>query len=77
VVDFVKNSITGSSSNDGELTTSTSAPAPLSASPRPSPVSTSTPDARDAATTSWLSAVRRSTTFVPIRPLAPITVIFM
>jgi hypothetical protein len=48
----VKKSITGSSSNDGELVMSTRTSAPATASASPSPVSTSAPDARDAATTS-------------------------
>jgi hypothetical protein len=74
VADTVKNAITSSGPKDGEFSTSTSASAPVSASGNPAPVATSTPDERDAATTSW--SLRSSTTLPPTSPPAPMTAIF-
>lgn len=73
----VKKCITGSSSNDGESATSTRTSAPARALARPSPVSESTPDRRDAATTSCPCALSLDATFEPINPRPPMTTIFM
>ena len=48
-----------------------------SASARPSPVMVLTPVFGDAATTSWPLSVSFRTTFEPIRPVPPMTTIFM
>src|SRR5262249_8218032 len=77
VVDFVKNSIAGSSSNEGELDTSTTTSAPVRASARPSPVIVLTPVLGDAATASSPWSLSLSTTFAPRTPVPPITTIFM
>src|SRR6185312_8907148 len=47
------------------------------ASLRPSPVMVLTPLLGDAATTSWPPCRRRATAFEPIRPVPPMTTIFM
>ena len=73
----VKNSIAASSSKDGEFETSMTTEAPSSASESPSPVRVLTPESGDAATTSWSSSRRPATTFEPIRPVPPMTTIFM
>ena len=52
VVDLVKNSIDGPSSNDGEFDTSATTDAPASTSDRPSPVTAFTPVEGAAATAS-------------------------
>src|SRR5215208_160062 len=77
VVEVVKNSITARSSNEGEFETSTTTEAPSSTSGSPSPVSVLTPELGDAATASSSSARRQATTFEPIRPVPPMTTIFM
>src|SRR5271156_331616 len=77
VVDFVKNSITGSSSNEGALDTSTTTSAPVRASARPSPVRVLTPLRGEAATASWPRSLSLCTTFDPRTPAPPITTIFM
>ena len=77
VVDFVKNSITGPSSNEGELDTSTTTSAAVRASATPSPVSVLTPVLGDAATASSPWSLSLSTTFDPSIPVPPITTIFM
>src|ERR1700677_86935 len=77
VVDLLKNSIAGSSSNEGGLDTSTTTSAPVRASARPSPVSVLTPVPGEAATASAAWALSLSTTFDPRIPVPPITTIFM
>src|ERR1700757_3292817 len=77
VVDVVKNSMAGSSSNEGELDTSTTTSALVRASARPSPVSVLTPVLGEAATTSSPWSLSLSTTFDPRTPVPPITTIFM
>src|SRR5215813_13515016 len=72
-----KNSSTALSSNDGELARSITTCAPATASLTPSPVMVLTPLLREAATTSWPPWRRMATVFEPIRPLPPITTIFM
>ena len=76
-MEVVKNSITASSSNEGEFETSITTSAPSSTSARPSPVSVLTPESGDAATASWSSSARQATTFEPISPVPPMTTIFM
>ena len=76
-VDVVKKSSTASGSNDGEFVTSTTTSAPASASASPSPVYALTPDRGDAATASCPCSVSRATTFDPMRPVPPMTTIFM
>src|SRR5919109_854507 len=76
-VDVWKNSITASSSKDGELDTSTTTSAPSSASASPSPVSVLTPVPRSAATASCPCSPSFSTILEPRRPLPPMTTIFM
>ncbi|CPX09226.1 Uncharacterised protein [Mycobacteroides abscessus] len=73
----MKKSMTGPSSNEGELTTSMTTADPVSASTSPSPVNTFAPDDNDAATTSCPSAMSNDTTREPIWPVAPTTVIFI
>src|SRR6185437_5363222 len=72
-----KNFSTAASSNDGELARSITTCAPATASLRPSPVMLLTPLLGEAATTSWPSWRRMATVFEPIRPVPPITTIFM
>src|SRR5260221_9796116 len=72
-----KKSIAALSSNDGELETSTTTCAPAIASGRPSPVIVSTPAFGAAAVASWPRCFNFWTTFDPIRPVPPITTIFM
>src|ERR1700730_7945897 len=69
--------MTATSSKDGELETSTTTWAPLSTSASPSPVSVLTPELGDAATTSCPTAFSFVTSFDPIRPVPPITTIFI
>src|SRR5262249_28543291 len=64
-------------SKEGESDTSIATEAPSSTSASPSPVSVLTPVSGDAATASWSLALRQVTTFEPIRPVPPITAIFM
>jgi len=74
---LVKNSIDGASSNDGEFETSATTDAPTSTSDKPSPVTAFTPVDGAAATASCPCSVKVCTTFDPIRPVPPITTIFM
>src|SRR5262249_11849329 len=69
--------MTATSSNDGEFETSTTTCAPLSTSANPSPVSVLTPVLGAAATASCPSALSLVTSFDPIRPVPPITTIFI
>src|SRR5262245_27365070 len=72
-----KKSIAAFSSNDGELDTSTTTPASASALVRPSPVMVLTPVFGEAAMVSCPFCFSFCTTFDPIRPVPPITTIFM
>src|SRR6185437_7894535 len=72
-----KNSSTALSSNEGELARSITTCAPAMASLRPSPVMLLTPVLGEAATTSWPPWRRMATVFEPIRPVPPMTTIFM
>src|SRR5437764_6033443 len=72
-----KNSSTALSSNEGELVRSITTCAPAMASLRPSPVMLLTPVLGEAATTSWPPWRRMGTAFEPMRPVPPITTIFM
>src|SRR5882757_7555123 len=72
-----KNSSTALSSNDGELARSITTCAPATASLRPSPVMVLTPLLGEAATSSWPPLRRMATVFEPIRPVPPMTTIFM
>ncbi len=65
------------SSNDGELARSITTCAPATASLTPSPVMVLTPLLGEAATTSWPPWRRMATVFEPIRPVPPMTTIFM
>src|SRR3954452_25025596 len=75
--DVSKNSSTALSSNEGELARSITTCAPATASLTPSPVIVLTPLLGDAATTSWPPWRRMATVFEPIRPVPPMTTIFM
>src|SRR5205809_2132032 len=72
-----KNSSTALSSNEGELARSITTCVPAMASLRPSPVMVLTPVLGEAATTSWPPWRRMATVFEPIRPVPPMTTIFM
>src|SRR5216683_7122949 len=72
-----KNSSTALSSNEGELARSIATCAPAMASLSPSPVMLLIPLWGEAATTSWPRSRRMATVFEPIRPVPPITTIFM
>src|SRR5262249_51786065 len=72
-----KNSSTALSSNEGELARSITTCAPAMASLSPSPVMVLTPVLGEATTTSWLPWRRMATVFEPIRPVPPMTTIFM
>src|SRR5438132_13516309 len=72
-----KNSSTALSSNEGELARSITTCAPAMASLRPSPVMLLTPVFGEAATTSWPRWRRMGTVLEPIRPVPPITTIFI
>src|SRR6516225_3241142 len=72
-----KNSSTALSSNDGELARSIATCAPAMASLSPLPVMVLTPVLGEPATTSWPSSRKMATVFEPIRPVPPITTIFM
>src|SRR6478672_6409104 len=72
-----KNSSTALSSNEGELARSITTCAPAMASLRPSPMMLLTPLLGEAATTSWPPWRRMATVFEPIRPVPPMTTIFM
>src|SRR3546814_11984448 len=69
--------MTASSSKEGEFATSTTTLVSIRASASPSPVMVLTPEAGDAATTSWSFSRSLLTRFVPMRPLPPITTAFM
>src|ERR1044072_6057732 len=72
-----KNSSTALSSNEGELARSITTCAPATASLTPSPVMVLTPLLGEAAMTSWPPWRRMATVFEPIRPVPPMTTIFM
>src|SRR5262245_57148045 len=72
-----KNSSTALSSNEGELARSITTCVPAMASLSPSPVTVLIPLRGEAATTSWPPWRRMATVFEPIRPVPPITTIFM
>src|SRR5204862_2346042 len=72
-----KNSSTALSSNERELARSITTCVPAMASLRPSPVMLLTPVFGEAATTSWPRWRRMGTVFEPIRPVPPITTIFI
>src|SRR6266436_7005001 len=72
-----KNSSTALSSNEGELARSITTCVPAMASLRPAPVMVLTPVLGEAATTSWPPWRRMATVFEPIRPVPPITTIFI
>src|SRR5947208_10893587 len=72
-----KNSSTALSSNEGELARSITTCVPAMASLSPSPVMLLTPVLGEAATTSWPPWRRMGTVFEPIRPVPPITTIFI
>src|SRR5215470_11325356 len=72
-----KNSSTALSSNEGELARSITTCVPATACLSPAPVMVSMPVFGEAATTSWLRWRRMSTVFEPIRPVPPMTTIFM
>src|SRR6516164_5940991 len=76
-VDVSKNSRTALSSNEGEFVTSTTTSAPVSAPDSPSPVRELTPEEGEADTASWPRSRSRGISFLPMRPLPPITTIFM
>src|ERR1044071_1748954 len=72
-----QNSSTALSSNEGELARSITTCVPAMASLRPWPVMVLTPVLGEAATTSWPPWRRIGAVFEPIRPVPPITTIFM
>src|SRR5262245_53425155 len=72
-----KNASTALSSNEGELARSTTTCVPATASVRPSPVRVLTPVWGEAAMTSWPPWRSIGTVFEPIRPVPPMTTIFM
>src|SRR5215831_1813213 len=72
-----KNSSTALSLNEGELARSIATCVPAMACLSPSPVMVLTPVLGEAATTSWLPWRRMATVFEPMRPVPPMTTIFM
>src|SRR3979409_1900904 len=72
-----KNSSTALSSKEGELARSITTCAPARASLSPSPVMLLIPLWGEAATTSWPPWRRMATVFEPIRPVPPMTTLFM
>src|SRR5215510_810226 len=76
-VDVSKNFSTAASSQEGEFDTSTTTEAPFRASASPSPVTVLTPELGDAAIASCPCSRSLMTSFDPIRPLPPITTIFI
>src|SRR5436309_9444839 len=76
-VDVSKNFSTAASSKDGEFDTSTTTEAPFRVSASPSPVSVLTPELGDAAIASCPCSRSLMTSFDPMRPLPPITTIFI
>jgi hypothetical protein len=75
--DVWKKFSTAASSQAGELETSTTTSAPDTASASPSPVSVSTPVSGDAASASAPAFRSLVTSFDPMRPVPPMTTIFM
>ena len=75
--DVWKKCITASSSQSGELETSTTTDAPTRTSARPSPVTVLTPVFGDAGTASCPCSSSLVTSLDPMRPVPPITTIFM
>ena len=73
----VKKVMTASSAKFGEFARSMTTCAPATASASPSPVMVLTPVLGDAATTSWPFWRRFDTTLLPMRPVPPMTTIFM
>src|SRR5262249_9123990 len=69
--------MTALSSNEGEFARSTTTWVPASTSASPSPVIVLTPESGDAATTSWPFCRSLFTSFDPVRPVPPMTTIFM
>src|SRR6266403_3595800 len=69
--------MTAVSCHDGAFATSTTISVPVTASATPSPVKVLTPEEGDAATTSWPRWRRLFTSFVPMRPVPPMTTIFI
>src|SRR6201987_511551 len=76
-VDVSKNFSTAESSQDGEFDTPRTAEDPFSTSASPSPVIVLTPVLGDAATASCPCSRSLLTSLDPIRPVPPITTIFM
>src|SRR3954447_18402706 len=76
-VEVVKNDRAVASSNSRVFETSTTTEAPTRTSASPSPVSVSPPEAGEAATASCPWRLRSVTTFDPMRPVPPMTTIFM
>src|SRR6476620_1248443 len=76
-VDVSKNFSTAASSQEGEFDTSTTTRVPLSTSASPSPVRVLTPVLGAAATASCPLALSFVMSFDPIRPVPPITTIFI
>src|SRR4249919_157465 len=72
-----KNSTGASPVNVGELARSTTTDVPAIASSRPLPLRMSTPVCGAAATASCPASLKRCTTRLPIRPVPPMTTIFM
>src|SRR5262249_48498045 len=72
-----KKSIEARSVHNGESDTSMTTSAPASAPAKPSPVIVLTPVLGAAAIASWPFCFSFSTTFDPIKPVPPITTIFM
>src|SRR6516225_7633096 len=72
-----KNCSTALSSNEGELARSITTCVPAMACLSPLPVTVLTPVFGEAATTSWPRCRRMATVFEPIRPVPPMTTIFM
>jgi hypothetical protein len=76
-VEVSKNWSTAASSNEGAFDTSTTTEAPASASASPSPVSVLTPVLGDAGMASTPCSSSLATSLDPMRPLPPMTTIFM
>src|SRR5499426_3949793 len=72
-----KNASTAWSSQEGALARSITTCVPAMASVRPSPVMLLTPVVGEAATTSWPLWRRMATAFEPMRPVPPMTTIFI
>src|SRR5262249_30890830 len=72
-----KNSRTALSSKEGELARSITPWGRATASWTPSPVMVLTPLLGEAATTSWPPSRRMATVFEPMRPVPPMTTIFI